>query len=758
VTGASHGRSPHDMVLVVDFGTVFTEAVLLVPGGNPDIHNITDSLEGSPRWPSCVYAGQRGVAVGELTDRMREDEPKQVIAEFKRKLGDAETFGDRQLAAWELTAELLRAVRARAQEAVTEPVDRLLITCPGDYMIHTPEDRRWFDLDRACRKAGFTDIEYLHEPVAAAYAPVAEGPLGPDTVVLVYDFGGGTFDAALARIGDSEHEILAAESKPYCGGADIDVLLVEEIRHLTGAGPDPGPGILDARLKDLAQKAKEKLSQVEDYPVGISPLDEKRLVTRERLEQLVTDKGLIDQTLAVAGKLIDDAAPVKPDVILAAGGTTRMPLVRKRLAEEFGYPVRVPTDIGWAVINGAVAWARLAGDRTAEPERFTLDQVPLRWQIPGGVATVSSWLAGRDDRIEVGDPIVRVSLPDGRLWDLRSSRRGFLRAQHYQKDQKVHSADWLATMEPTEPEQHGTILPRLWKQLPGGALIAAALSPDGRYAATATKENVTVYDLVDWAELTTIPVSDLQQLVFIPGGKFSVVARKGFRIWDLATLEPSEWTEDGRNSPRITPSPDGQLLAVSSLGSGERQVRFLSVDDHSVQHTINLGGTGPDRCYVGAYSADGTLLVPPSYESYGAQRADWDEKLEIVPGFSTRALAIRPYDNEIFSSGGDAVIQRRERAKFEAKPGSAVNAAANIRSMAFNPSGQLLACGLKGGWVEIRRSIGDQVSGPAVTLLTRGDCFFTAFLPDGVSLVTGNGPGLGIWSLSDTVAPLRGRE
>ena len=214
MTGASHGRSPRDMVLVVDFGTVFTEAVLFVRGARYDV---TDPLEGDRRWPSCVYAGKSGAAVGQLTGRMRKDEPKQVIAEFKRKLGETETFGDRRLAAWELTAELLQAVKAEAQKMVSEPVDRLLITCPGDYMIHTPEDRRWFDLDRACRKAGFLDIEYLHEPVAAAYAPVAEGPLGPDTVVLVYDFGGGTFDAALARIGDSEHEILAAESKPYCG-------------------------------------------------------------------------------------------------------------------------------------------------------------------------------------------------------------------------------------------------------------------------------------------------------------------------------------------------------------------------------------------------------------------------------------------------------------------------------------------------------------------------------------------------------------
>jgi WD40 repeat protein/actin-like ATPase involved in cell morphogenesis len=747
VTSAPHTSTPRDVVLVVDFGTVFSEATLLLAGAKLDL---ADPLAGDRRWPSCVYAGRHGVAVGELARRMRKDEPKQVIAEFKRKLGDTETFGDRELAAWELTAELLQAVRAEAQKIVT-PVDRLLITCPGDYLIHTPEDRRWSDLDRACRKAGFTDIEYLHEPVAAAYAPVAEGPLAPDTVVLVYDFGGGTFDAALAQIGESEHDILAAESMPYCGGADIDALLIEEIREITGTGADPGHGIVDAWLKNEAQEAKEQLSKKDEHPVRISPLAEKNLVTRERLERLVKDRGLVDQTLTLVTKLIDDATPVEPDVILAAGGTTRMPLVRQRLAEEFDYPVRQPVDIGCAVIEGAVAWSRLAAERTTGPELFTLDQIPLRWSIPGGMATVSSWLAEANDRLEADDPIVRVALPDGRLWDLRSSRRGILHAQHYQKDQEVRSGDWLATMQPAEPGETDAIQPRLWRQLPGGALTLAALSPDGRYAATATDGSVTVYDLVGWAELRTFPVSQPQQLVFIPGGKFAVVAGKGFRIWDLATLETTGWTEDGRNQPRIAPSPDGRLLAVSALD--DRQVRFLSADDGTVQQTIDLDYGGGSYCYDGGYSPDGSLLVPASQPATGIRRADWDEGLEIVPGRSVLALAIRPGDNQIISSAGDTRIFIVNKENFELQPGSDVPTAHNIRSLAFSRSGKLLACGQEGGRVEIRRSASAQVSGPVATFWTGSDCFFTAFTPDGTGVVAGNKLGLGIWSLGDAIAP-----
>jgi WD40 repeat protein/actin-like ATPase involved in cell morphogenesis len=651
---------------------------------------------------------------------------------------------------------LLQAVKAEAQKIVTEPVDRLLITCPGDYMIHATEDRRWSDLDRACRKARFIDIEYLHEPVAAAYAPVAEGPLGPDTVVLVYDFGGGTFDAALARIGMSEHEILAAESKSYCGGADIDALLVEEIRQVTGTGADPGQGIVDAWLKNEAQEAKEQLSKTDDYPVRISPLVEKRLVTRPRLEQLVTGKGLIDQTLALVRKLIDDTAPVKPDVILAAGGTTRMPLVRKRLAEEFDYPVREPVDIGCAVVDGAVAWARLADSRQTRPERFDLDPIPLRWPIPGGVATVSSWLAERGGRVQVGDTIVRVSLPDGRLWDLRSDRPGILRGQHYQKDQKVHSADWLATFQPLgSADTDSTVLPRLWREIPGGTMTLAALSPDGRYVAATDGKVVYVYDLVQWARAWAFQVSGTpEQLAFTPAREIMAVVGRNILGWDLATGEQSWLVDDGRSPIRIVPSPNGEFVAVSMLSSSNREVRFISTGDHTVKHTVTLSGNGPSGCYVGAYSADGSVLVPPSYESYGALRADWDENLEIVPGYSVTALAIRPGDNQIFSSQGDGVIYRRERADFAPRPASAVNAAHKICSMAFNQSGRLLACGLEGGRVEIRQSAGGQVSGPVARFWTGSDCFFTAFMPDGYRLVTGNKLGVAIWHLNDTVTPL----
>jgi len=756
VTRPPHGRSSRDMLLVVDFGTVFTEATLLTLS---DRYEVTDPLRGERQWPSCVYAGPDGLAVGAFARDKQESDPLRVIAEFKRKLGTTETFCDGKFAAWELVAELLRVIKAEAQQYVSDPVDRLLITCPGDYKIRVPEDLRWADLDRACRKAGFLDIEYLHEPVAAAYAPVASGPLGQDTVVLVYDFGGGTFDVALARIHPPEHGILAADSMPSCGGADIDTVLAEEIRRLASAGADPGDGLVNAWLKDQAQKTKELLSTTEERTVRRPFAAEASLVTRERLEQLVTEERLIDRTLELVKALLSDSAPVEPDVILTVGGTTRMPLVRKRVEEEFGYPMREPIDIGCAVVDGAEAWARLAGARTSSPDRLALDQVPLRWPVPGGVATVSSWLAESGDPIEAGDTIVRVSLSDGKLWDLKADRSGTLLAQHYQKDQEVHSEDWLATLRPIDPgEIDGPILPRLWQVNPGDSLTHAALSPDGRYIATATKVDVTIYQLADWAKVATITFNQKpEQLVFTPEGNVVYVAGKGFGLWDLTRLKRIVWVDHEHSYPRITPSPDGRFLAVSSLA--DRKIRFIStVDNRTVKHTVDLGiSSSSFACWVGAFSADGSVFVPASGAAYGAQRASWDDKLEIVAGNNVKALAIHPKSNQICSSKGDTKIQIGEKGKLAANPGSTVDAASAIQCMAFNRAGTLLACGLERGGVEIRRWTGDQVSGPIARFWTGSDCFFTAFMPDGCSLVTANGAGVAIWYLGDTVTPSASR-
>jgi molecular chaperone DnaK len=743
-------RPRRELVLIVDFGTTQTKATLLVPG-KADLVPVMNPNETEWSWPSCVYLGDGDIHVGKSADARRKFQPMRVAIEFKRYLGSEWTFGDDdQKHAWELARELLSSVRQRARELVDDPVERLLITCPGDYKIGVEEDKRWAELHMACEGAGFTDIEYLHEPVAASYAPVKKGAFKPGQVVLVYDFGGGTFDAAIVRIGPRRHQVVAAGSIPFCGGADIDTLLIEEIREVTKAGT--GNDRVEARLKIEAVEVKKQLSQADPWPVEGPDDGEQRYITRGRLDELITADGLVDRTLALVNKLVDDTK-VKPDVMVPVGGSTLIPLVKKRIGE-LGYLISEPMNESTAVVDGAAAWARTAADRRAAPSQFVLDDVPLRWPIPGERARISSWLAEPEDGVNVGDTLVRVRLPNGELWDLRADRPGTLVAQHYYKDDEVCSADWLATLRPLSPgSSNARILPRLWREIPGSVMVAA-LSADGRWAATADGMQVICYDLHRWTQKTLATNAAVDQMVFTPGGDLITARGKGFTIWDPAA-PARRWThEDGRDRLRIAPSPDGRLLAVSTLRStGGREVRFISVGDHTLQRTARMSSCPRvGSCEVSAYSADGRLLVPGS--SAWDAPVTWDQGSgpEVVPnsGQKVMALAIRPRDNRIFASSGNSEISVYEKAGFKPKTASTVTAASSVMSLAFNQSGTLLACGLDTGSVELRRPVDDKLSNPLGTIHTGSSCFFVAFTPNGRGLVTGNKNGMAIWSLTGT--------
>ncbi|HXL87725.1 MAG TPA: Hsp70 family protein [Streptosporangiaceae bacterium] len=503
---------------------------------------------------------------------------------------------------------------------------RLLITCPGDYKIGAEEDKRWAELHKACEDAGFTDIEYLHEPVAASYAPVKKGAFRPGQVVLVYDFGGGTFDAAIVRIGPRRNQVVAAGSIPFCGGADIDTLLIEEIRQVTKAGT--GNDRMEARLKIEAVEVKKQLSQADPWPVEGPDDGEQRYITRARLNELITAEGLIDKTLALVNRLADDAK-VKPDAVLPVGGTTLIPLVKERIIE-LGYPISEPITESSAVVDGAANGAQ-----------------------------------------------------------------------------------------------------------------------------------VTVYDLHRWARKEPFTEdADVYQLVFMPGGDLIAVRDKGFTSWDPATLSRRWAHDDGRENLGVAPSPDGRLLAVSSRNTTaslrDHEIRFISALDRTLQRTARMQSHSGSGCEIGTYSLDGRLLVPASPASRGPVTWDRDSGLEIVPNPAQKvvALAIRPQDNQIFGSSGDSEISVYEKEGFKRRPESRVRAESSIRSLAFNLSGTLLACGLNSGSVELRRPLAGNLSGAVGTIHTGSSCFFVAFTPDERSLVTGNRNGLTFWNLADTMPRL----
>ena len=116
-------------------------------------------------------------------------------------------------------------------------------------------------------------------------------------------------------------------------------------------------------------------------------------------------------------------------------------------------------------------------------------------------------------------------------------------------------------------------------------------------------------------------------------------------------------------------------------------MRFLAAADRSLRHTTKLSTVSSNYCRVSSYSLDGSLLVPASFYVGGGVHPTWESGPEVVQGYNVTALAIRPHDNLILGSSGNTQISVHQKETFTSRPASAVPAAANIQSLAFNMSG-----------------------------------------------------------------------
>jgi molecular chaperone DnaK len=756
-------RQAPDTVLVVDFGTSLTTATLLTGGEH---YPVPDPLEGARSWPSLAYVRENDIVVGAQAVPYRYTDPQNFRAEFKRDIGNTRPYHygteggwKRELTATDLLTALLIQVKEAAQLQVTEPLDRLVITCPGHYQIGEKADRRWADLRHACRQAGFTDVDYLYEPVAASYAAVAGEPFRRDQLVLVYDFGGGTFDLALVRIGDGRNDLVGAAASLEYGGMDIDALLVAELMTFPEIGDLAGSDTLTAWLSTTAREVKHHLSSSETYPVNRGPgIAFDRTFARERLEELVAEKGLIsatiDSTRGLLAEYLRDGE--RPDAILMVGGTSRMPMVERELGKGFDVIRRHPKDRGCPVADGATEWAKRGAERYVLPDQPGPEEIALRWPIPYDLpATVSSWQAEPGDRLQGGDTVVLIQLQDGSICDLRADQPGVLVARHVSDGAEVHSADWLATMLPPHPaDPDGFLAPRRWRTIPGNCDVAA-FSPDGHFAGAGDGDSVTVYDLADWTRAGSRDCgSRIVQLGFGPDGMLAIVHQSGITLWDIPGDRITELTDHPGGAPRVALSPDGGMLAVSIGRAVElRAVPGLEVLD---RQELPFDAASTHGCGDTAFSPDGTLLIPACLNMPAAcpDLTYPGGRLRLFAPDSARHIAFRGQSTELIVSCATSPLYLYDidgpgPGQELFWPGDGVSGLAIDAT-----TGSLLACALAGGQIELRhldRERLDQVvtfsSGSAVRDL--------AFTPDGYRLMIASSDHLSIWGLSGTDPAVR---
>ncbi|HXF02238.1 MAG TPA: Hsp70 family protein, partial [Arthrobacter sp.] len=321
--------------------------------------------------PSVIYLGDDGtVLVGEAAERRGTSSPERVVREFKRRVGDPVPImvGDLFVSPESIFATVVRWVVDRTQEREGEAPESVVVSHPaswGDYKTGLIRD--------ALAAAGLADVVLLSEPEAAAlhYASQTRVPAG--SLIAVYDFGGGTFDAAVLRKDDTSSFTLLGrpEGLERVGGADVDDLVFSHVAaNLDGglSGVDlsaPQTRLALERIRRECVEAKEALSADSEATIPVLLPHAQtgiRLVRTEfedLIESLVRDTiGSLDRALEAA-----DVAAADLTAVLLTGGSSRIPLVAQMLSAELGRPIAVDADPKASISLGAayfVARNRLA--------------------------------------------------------------------------------------------------------------------------------------------------------------------------------------------------------------------------------------------------------------------------------------------------------------------------------------------------------------------------------------------------------------
>jgi molecular chaperone DnaK len=406
-------------IIGIDLGTT-NSCVAVLEGDKP---KVIENAEGGRTTPSIVaFTDENEILVGQSAKRQAVTNPSNTLFAVKRLIGrrfeddvvqkdikmvpykiakadngDAwvEVKGEKR-AAPQISAEVLKKMKKTAEDYLGDTVTEAVITVPAYFN----DSQRQATKD-AGKIAGLDVKRIINEPTAAALAYGMDKTPG-DSVIAVYDLGGGTFDISIIEIADvdGEHqfEVLSTNGDTFLGGEDFDLRLIEylsdEFKKENGIDLHNDPMALQ-RLKEAAEKAKIELSSSQQTEVNLPYITAdatgpKHLVvklTRAKLESLV--EKLVERSMAPLKLALKDAGKSASDIdeVILVGGQTRMPMVQEKVTEFFGKEPRKDVNPDEAVAMGAaIQGAVLSGD---VKDVLLLDVTPLTLGIEtmGGMAT-----------------------------------------------------------------------------------------------------------------------------------------------------------------------------------------------------------------------------------------------------------------------------------------------------------------------------------------------------------------------------------
>ena len=357
-----------ETIIGIDLGTTNSE-VAVVEDGKVTI--ISDS--GQMIIPSFVGLDDSGsVLVGQDAKNQYQAYPERTVKSIKRRMGEETRvqMGDSLYSPQEISAIILKKLKSIAEAYLGEEIGKAVITVPAYF-----SDAQRRATREAGEIAGLEVVKMINEPTAAALS-YESGHHGGRRI-MIYDLGGGTFDVSVVQMEDGVIEVVASHGNNHLGGDDFDHKIVEHIiEHLKNEHnvTEPLSAQAMARIERAAENAKKVLSDhpfasiSEEYllennnvPVNLS-LD----LARHDYENMIIS--FIDETLEAVHTALNSADLTVSDIeeVLLVGGSTRTPLVTRRLGEEFGFHPRREVDPDLCVATGAAMQAAMIrGDKVS---------------------------------------------------------------------------------------------------------------------------------------------------------------------------------------------------------------------------------------------------------------------------------------------------------------------------------------------------------------------------------------------------------